>query len=162
MIDWLLSVLIGAWVPGLEDPSIAYRSEMNTLVNRLQKSSTLVETPASDPSDSSSDFRAQPNVTGRLFERRSLSELTTQVGLSADVISALSLTGLVQSGKERFAIVNDGEADHVVAAGSYLLRGARVLSVNQGSVLLSVEVNEGESKVVELRLESSPEEETKP
>lgn len=161
MIDWLLMMVLGPWVPGMEDPATVYKPEMVALTARIERSMALQNEPPA-----AIDYRpptpiSHPVITGRLFEFRELIAPADQTQMSADAIGALSLSGILQSGRDRVAIVSDGENDHVVAAGSHLFQSARVLRVNQDSVVLSIDAKEGKGKLVELRLGMMPAKENK-
>ncbi|HEX4878340.1 MAG TPA: hypothetical protein VFV39_00715 [Limnobacter sp.] len=152
MISWIFSTLLVPLFPALEDPRQSYATQMAELSARLERSKQATVQKEDAPSEPRLSSTPMPQVTGRVFERRMSTEVSELEDVSVDVLSALSLTGIVQSDGRRFAIVSDGQADHVVAAGSYLLGAARVAQVNPDSLLLVLQAGANVGKQVELHL----------
>ncbi|MFN7507192.1 MAG: hypothetical protein ACK5Q1_16715, partial [Limnobacter sp.] len=95
-----------------------------------------------------------PLITGRLFQWAS-AEGSEAASLSAAIDSAaetLRLTGLIESAGQRVAILNDGQKDHVVGVGSYVLGAYKVTSFGPGRVVLSPINSVAGGKRLELNL----------
>lgn len=162
MMDFLFAILLVPFFPELDDPKDKHAAAMAELGQRLnagQKQAGVV----SGPVDSSALQHARtlsvraadlPPITGRLFQWSTAqwgdeADRRAAVDLSAD---SLRLTGLIESAGQRVAILSDGQADHVVGVGSYVLGLYKVTSFGPGQVVLSRIDSRAGEKRLELNL----------
>ncbi|WP_334119130.1 hypothetical protein [Limnobacter sp.] len=144
MIEFLFSLLLVPVLPELEDPAERHAVALKGLEQRLNQGrqgaggavGRLVAAP--QPEALSPDSSRLPAITGRLFEWSSVNSLAEQGQVAAYGLSAesLQLTGLIESSGQRVAILNDGEKDHVVGLGSYVLGTYQVVAFGRGQVVL--------------------------
>lgn len=160
MIEFLFSLLLVPLVPALQNPDIGHAESLGALEQRLNQgrnaSLTVSEAnvPDSEKSILASSSEYLPPITGRLFEWSSnvlASEQARQDELGRTVES-MRLTGVIESSGQRVAILNDGQRDHVVGVGSYVLNAYRVNSLSAGNVVLLPVDGRTRGKPLELKL----------
>lgn len=168
MMEFLFSLLLVPILPELADPEESHSTALRELDRRLSRggpgSMELAEGAVADPGLNASATAAMlntpplslPAITGGLFEWsniRSVSNLGDQTaGGSAPV--SLRLTGLIETSGQRVAIINDGDKDHVVGVGSYVLNTHRVEALGRRhAVLMPLNVEAGAARL-ELNLMS--------
>lgn len=147
MMDFLFGILLVPFFPQLDDPQENYAATMDRLEQRLNAGQWQVGSVA-EPKDSGDvqldsalSVRAMdlPPITGRLFQwsgTQSGHEANRQAAVNLS-LQSLRLTGLIESAGQQVAILNDGQVDHVVGVGSYVLDTYRVTSFGPGQVVLS-------------------------
>jgi hypothetical protein len=142
MMDFLFAILLVPFFPELGDPKEKHAMAMAELVQRLntgQKQAVVAPEFIEQPSSLSVRVEDLPPITGRLFQWASIEGgdglgQGDAIDLSAE---SLRLTGLIETAGQRVAILNDGEKDHVVGVGSYVLGAYKVTSFGPGRVVLS-------------------------
>jgi hypothetical protein len=163
MIDYLFSLLLVPIFPQLADPVLTHAVAMKELEDRLLwgrnpppvKSGSIPSINLSE--ELNSNPANLPPISGRLLEWSSSQVAEEQnrqfvIGLSAGL---LRLTGMIEASGQRAAILNDGQQDHVVGVGSYVLNAYRVASIGKEQiVLMAVDPRLG-NKRLELNLIAS-------
>lgn len=162
MMDLLFSILLVPFFPELENPEKNYAAAVATLEQRINAGQRSTEQFAesgqehveSTPNSQRLGVTQLPPITGRLFQWSSSSwkdqiNRHAVVDLSAE---SLRLTGLIESAGQRVAILNDGQLDHVVGVGSYVLGAYQVTSFGPGRVVLSRIDSRAGEKRLELNL----------
>ncbi|VWX34428.1 conserved hypothetical protein [Limnobacter sp. 130] len=147
MMDFLFSILLVPFFPELDDPRRNHAGAITELEQRLsagQKQAVGEAEPSQDHLKSkgstlSIESAELPPITGRLFQWSSSqwgdeANRRAAIDLSAE---SLRLTGLIESAGHQVAILNDGQMDHVVGVGSYVLGLYKVTSFGPGRVVLS-------------------------
>lgn len=160
MIEFLFSLLLVPMLPELADPAESHAVALRELGQRLNQGQQSFEgvgrglVAKAQPDSLIPDPSRLPLITGRLFEWSSMNSKAEQdqraaYGLSAE---SLQLTGLIESSGQRVAILNDGEKDHVVGVGSYVLGSYKVVALGLGqAVLMPLDAKTG-GKRLELNL----------
>lgn len=144
MMDYLFSLLLVPLMPSLANPEVTHSEALTTLEQRLEQGrqatlnqSTEAMVPA-EPARLNTEKDALPVITGRVFEwsSRESADVQTQNAALGRFAESLRFTGEIESSGQRVAILNDGEQDHVVAVGSYVLNSYQVTALGQGTVVL--------------------------
>jgi hypothetical protein len=144
MIELLFSLLLVPILPELADPAENHSSALRELDRRLSRggpnSIAFTEGSAVSPNPDvlALDSPSLPVITGGLFEWSNINPITSQGEVAVNGLSAVSLrlTGLIEISGQRVAILNDGEKDHVVGIGSYVLNTHRVETLGRRHVVL--------------------------
>lgn len=163
MISFLFSMILVPWLPELDDPKKTHATAIATIESRLSDNfgDPFVNPPGQAPLNPATTVTAPvpnilvssvetlPSITGRLFEwsNREVGEPDpfATVDLAA---KALRLTGLIDSAGQKVAILSDGEEDHVVGLGSYVLGAYKVAAFGPGRVVLvRIDSREGEKRL---------------
>lgn len=142
MIEFIFSALLVPLMPALADPAVSHDPALKDLRARLDQSQSAqpalvpVELLPSKPQPSTK--LSLPAISGRLFDwTRNSADATGQpsmaVGASAQ---SLRLTGLIETSGQYVGILNDGEKDHVVGVGSYVMDAYRVVSLGKRRMVL--------------------------
>lgn len=162
MMNFIFSILLVPLFPQLGDPQENHAAATTELQQRLnvgQKQaggfSEPLDTRVLQPVNTLGVRKVDlPPITGRLFQWS-----TTQWGDEANrratvelSAGSLRLTGLIESAGQRVAILNDGQVDHVVGIGSYVLGLYKVTSFGTGKVVLSRIDSRAGEKRLELNL----------
>jgi hypothetical protein len=139
MISTLFSLLLVPLLPELANPADQHSADLNLLAQRIRQSQEILPRTPEDLAPAQPDnTRSVPVITGRLFDW-SASQRNAQgaVSLAQDLpVETLRLTGMIESAGQRVAILHDGEKDHVVAIGSYVLNTYKVISFGANRVVL--------------------------
>ena len=154
MIDFLFSFLLVPLEPALENPQTLYAGQLTEIVQRLDKSQEVH--PALDPELFKPKPVVQPETPKGILLINTLpkpEEGKSPAGLSSEALATLSLTGVMQVGKGKVAILNDGVNDHVLALGSYLLNSMQVSFIGNDRIRLTPIQQTAESKDIELILQ---------
>lgn len=144
MMEFIFSMLLVPLLPELGDPHINHASAITALEGRLseKRSDKLTKKPvegAVTPAHSLiASAEALPAISGRLFQWSDVEKGGNPNGLEAvDLLAeSLRLTGLIESAGQKVAILNDGQDDHVVGVGSFVLGTYKVASFGPGRVVL--------------------------
>lgn len=156
MIELLFSLLLVPLLPELADPAESHSAALRELDRRLSRggpnSIAFTEGSAVSPSPDvlALDAPSLPVITGGLFEWSNISSITSQgdVTSSLSSVASLRLTGLIEISGQRVAILNDGEKDHVVGIGSYVLNTHRVKTLGRRHVvLMPLNVDAGDARL---------------
>lgn len=156
MIHYLFSLLLVPFLPMLEDPVLRHDEALKVVEQRLHpkdraEQGLLAQAVLAAPEEQ----KSLPPITGRLFEWSTLAaqakvdQTASPGGISAD---ALRLTALIESGGQRVAILNDGQKDHVIGVGSYVLDTYRVVSFGSNQVVLAPIDGQSGGKPLQLNL----------
>ena len=139
MISLLFSLLLVPLMPELANPADQHSDDLSLLAHRIRQSQEILPSPPVDLAQVQVESaRDLPVITGRVFDwsatqRNAKGEVATANDLPVDT---LRLTGMIESAGQRVAILNDGEQDHVVAVGSYVLNTYKVISFGVNRVVL--------------------------
>lgn len=144
MIEFLFSVLLIPVLPELADPSDNHSVAIKEIDRRLSRSrenaspSIQGSTVGATPETSSLEAPDLPIITGGLFEWSSTKPINTEGEETAGGLStaSLRLTGLIDISGQRVAILSDGEKDHVVGVGSYVLNTYQVVALGSRNAVL--------------------------
>lgn len=144
MIELIFSLLLVPILPELADPVESHSMALRELDRRLSRggpnSIGVAENAAAGPSANVlvSDSPSLPVITGWLFEWSNINSIVSLGEVAVSGLSAVSLrlTGLIEISGQRVAILNDGEKDHVVGIGSYVLNTHRVETLGRRHVVL--------------------------
>lgn len=139
MISLLFSLLLVPLLPELANPTDQHSDDLSLLAQRIRQSQEMLPVPPIDLVQVQvENERDLPLITGRLFDWS-----VTQRNAKGEVLTAndphvdrLRLTGMIESAGQRVAILNDGQKDHVVAVGSYVLNTYKVISFGANRVVL--------------------------
>ncbi|MDH4396600.1 MAG: hypothetical protein QE278_13055 [Limnobacter sp.] len=151
LFQWLL---IPAFMPGMVDQSKEVQTRLEAVHMRLsqidKEQMQFLQTPANLVSVSMNtdsppvdvDRPALPRVTGRVLgdfwvpevDLASLS--TTPATPNETPQSELALRGVLKVGNSRVAIVSQGDDEHVLGVGSYLMNKYQVREIGPGHVQL--------------------------
>ena len=165
MIEYLFTFLLVPLIPSLADPAANHAATLTTLEQRmnqgLQASSTVVDASLvmSEPVKLNTKVAELPPITGRMFGWSAPKSMGDQVE-SAELekfVGSLRFAGEIESSGKRVAILNDGEQDHVVGVGSYVLGVYKVTSLGRGKVVLTPVDGWTGGKRLELNLMSGTE-----
>jgi hypothetical protein len=156
MINSIFALLLVPLFPGLADPDSAHGPALQALESKLAQGRSGLQAAGQDVGNIAPGKElllnppALPLITGRIFGWSSKTG-SDQFQPEADftlVAESLRLTGMIESSGQRVAIVNDGQKDHVLALGSYLMNTYQVTSVGPGKlVLLPVSAMAGAKKI---------------
>jgi hypothetical protein len=139
MISFLFSLLLVPFLPELANPADQHSDDLSLLAQRIRQSQEILPAPPMDlVQDQVENERDLPVITGRLFDwsetqRNAKGGVQTANDLP---VETLRLTGMIESAGQRVAILNDGQQDHVVAVGSYVLNTYKVISFGANRVVL--------------------------
>ncbi|BET27287.1 Tfp pilus assembly protein PilP [Limnobacter thiooxidans] len=139
MISFLFSLLLVPLLPELANPADQHSDDLNLLAQRIRQSQEILpQTPMDLTQAQVESARDLPLITGRLFDwsatqRNAKGEVPAANDLP---VETLRLTGMIESAGQRVAILNDGQKDHVVAVGSYVLNTYKVISFGVNRVVL--------------------------
>ncbi|MBU0784782.1 MAG: hypothetical protein KJ798_05370 [Gammaproteobacteria bacterium] len=162
MIEFLFSLLLVPMLPELADPAESHSTALKELDRRLSRggpgSMEFTEGSVIDPLPGVSPTlnmlnpgsSSLPVITGGLFEWSSITPMSGQGYETAGGSSAASLrlTGLIETSGQRIAILNDGEKDHVVGVGSYVLNTHKVVTLGRRhAVLIPLDVETGGARL---------------
>ena len=142
MIEFIFSALLVPLLPALADPAVSHDRTLSELQSRLnqarqaQPAAVAADLSADDPQTLSDP--PLPVISGRLF---AWSKSITETGQPTTVTAAVSaqslrLTGLIETSGQYVGILNDGEKDHVVGVGSYVMNAYRVVSLGKRRMVL--------------------------
>ncbi len=147
-------VLIPAFMPGMTDQSQEVQTRLESVQLKLSQidkaQMELLQTPVNlvsvglNTRSPLTDVERQhlPRITGRVLGETWVpeSELNTQVatpGLSHEAPqSELALRGVLKVDNSRVAIISQGEDEHVLGVGSYLMNKYQVREIGPGHVQL--------------------------
>lgn len=163
MIEFLFSALLVPLFPDLESPATRHAQNLSELQRRLNEDRNRVVAQGLTPDEAAAeaslalgtDVADLPKITGRVFawsaaQARLANESSEGGGgLSAE---SLRLTGVIESSGQRVAILNDGQVDHVVGLGSYVMDSHKVIALTQRQVVLSPIDSKARGKNLELNL----------
>lgn len=160
MIETLFSLLLVPLMPALGDPFVNHAAALAAVERTLQQGRNVqsaapnVDAVASELPLLTDTPESLPLITGRLFawsnvQRSEEQALGDELGITTE---ALRLTGLIESSGQRVAILNDGQRDHVVGVGSYVLNAYRVNALNSDHVVLLPVDGWTKGKRLELKL----------
>lgn len=142
MIEFIFSALLVPLLPSLADPAATHSQalkELQTRLNQAQLAPPITTAAESSPGELKlTTAAALPAISGRLFDwSKSSADLAVQQSIAV-AVSAQSwrLTGLIETSGQYVGILNDGEKDHVVGVGSYLMDAYRVASLGNGRMIL--------------------------
>ncbi|MEQ9108434.1 MAG: hypothetical protein RLO04_13295 [Limnobacter sp.] len=145
MMEFIFSLLLVPIIPELADPMESHSMAMNELNRRLSRggpgSIEFANAPAvvdAVPVISGSESSSLPVITGGLFGWSDIKPMLRQgdEATNGSVSASLRLTGLIETSGQRIAILNDGEKDHVVGIGSYVLNTHRVEALGRRHIVL--------------------------
>lgn len=156
MIDYLFTLLLVPVLPELASPNLNHATALSALEQRLNQSQQVVPTvlEAAEVSEVQQPAPSLPKISGRLFSWSSTDANDEKARKDAVVLSAeaLTLTGMIESSGQRVAILSDGEKDHVVGVGSYVLDAYKVVSFGPGQVVLMPLDGQAGGKPLQLNL----------
>lgn len=137
MISALFSLLLVPVMPHLEDPVLNHGTRLAELQQRL-KTDEATQPPVQVLNKELALPAAElPLITGRIFDWSNKGKAEQQQEVLLDnAVEALRLTGIIESSGQRVAILNDGQRDHVVGQGSYVLNAYQVASLDGATVVL--------------------------
>lgn len=138
VFQWLL---IPAFMPGMADQSQEIQSRLEAVQSRLsqidKEQMQLIQSP-----NHFVERVSLPRVTGRVLgdawspESELDSQATTPAGVADTPQSELALRGVLKVGNSRVAIISQGENEHVLGVGSYLINKYQVREIGPGHVQL--------------------------
>jgi hypothetical protein len=139
MISFLFSLMLVPLLPELANPADQHSDDLSLLAHRIRQSQEILPSRpvglAQEPVESARDL---PVITGRLFDwSETQRDAKGKVQTANDLpVETLRLTGMIESAGQRVAILHDGQQDHVVAVGSYVLNTYKVISFGANRVVL--------------------------
>ena len=139
MISLLFSLLLVPLLPELANPADQHSDDLSLLAQRIRQSQEILpQAPGVVAQTEIASVRDLPVITGRLFEWSATQRNAKGEVPAADdlPVETLRLTGMIESAGQRVAILNDGQQDHVVAVGSYVLNAYKVISFGANRVVL--------------------------
>lgn len=157
MIGLIIGVIAANYYPALDEPNLVNQQRMTEIVNLIREADVQIEeiqqqglVPPSETDPLEIVERPPgpplPFISGRLFEDDALVELRAQaeqqVKSRVDTlpvepdIGLLNLVGVIDTGAGRIGLISDGETEHVVSTGSYLLGTLRVVEVARNKVVV--------------------------
>ena len=142
MIEFIFSALLVPLLPALADPAVSHDLALKGLQARLnqaqlaQPGAVAAELLPSEPQPNTR--LALPAISGRLFDwSKTSADATGQPSLAVGASAqSLRLTGLIETSGQYVGILNDGEKDHVVGVGSYVMDAYRVVSLGKRRMVL--------------------------
>lgn len=142
MIEFIFSALLVPFLPALADPVVSHEQALKALQARLNQAQIAKPAAvAAELSPSASQLTTAPSlpvISGRLF---AWSKSAADTELPSSVTTAVSaqslrLKGLIETSGQYVGILNDGEKDHVVGVGSYVMDAYRVVSLGKRRMVL--------------------------
>lgn len=136
MMQWLFTTVVVPLMPYTQLPEPNYQHQIEQIQSRLNQSEQAqVERPemlVEQSQPAQSNPAPLPKVTGAFLMRDHMAQE------DPEWVEELPfrLTGVIELGGQRAAIVHDGQIDHVVAVNSYL-GSYRVVSVTRERLVLS-------------------------
>jgi len=142
MIEFIFSALLVPLLPALADPAVSHDRALKALQARLNQAQLAQPAPVvAELSPSAPQLTVAPSlpvISGRLFAWSKGAADEGQQSPAAPAVSAqsLRLTGLIETSGQYVGILNDGEKDHVVGVGSYVMDTYRVVSLGKRRMVL--------------------------
>lgn len=156
MIGFVIGIIAANFYPALDEPNLANQQRMGDIVTLIREADLKVEEIQSgvleaDPDALEVVARPEgpplPFISGRLLEDDALVELRAKAKEQVEAnlveslpvepdVSLLNLVGVIDTGTGRIGLVSDGETEHVVSTGSYLLGTLRVVEVARDKVVV--------------------------
>lgn len=156
MISLIIGLIATNYYPALDEPNMANQQRMANIVTLVREADQKVEEiqqgvaqPGAEATEVAykSEGPPLPFISGRLLEDDALVELRAQAEEQVQAtrieslpvepdVSLLKLVGIIDTGTGRIGLINDGETEHVVSTGSYLLGTLRVVEVARDKVVV--------------------------
>lgn len=158
MIEFIFSTLLVPLLPALANPAVSHDQALKELQSRLGQvqhaQPVSMESKLSSAEPQLKPSLALPVISGRLFDwsnssKNESGQSSIEIGVSAQ---SLRLTGVIETSGQYVGILNDGEKDHVVGVGSYVMDAFRVVSLGKRRLVLMPIDSRAGSAPVELGL----------